>query len=143
MSVYWLWWIAAAILVGAELVTGTFYLLAVGVAAAMGGIAAWLGASLEMQFLIAGGLGVALTAAAHHWRVRQAMPPQQDSFDIGQAVQVLSSKPDGTVRVSYRGTEWDAELASPRAALSTTLYIVATKGSRLIVSERPPAAPTT
>lgn len=143
MTVYWLWWIAAAILVGAELVTGTFYLLAIGIAAAMGGVAAWLGASLEMQFLIAGGLGVALIGAAHHWRVRQATPPPQDSLDIGQAVQVLTAKPDGTVRVSYRGTEWDAELASPRAALSKTLYIVATKGSRLIVSERPPTAPTT
>ena len=42
MSDYWLWWIAATILVGAELVTGTFYLLALGVAFAFGGIAAWL-----------------------------------------------------------------------------------------------------
>ena len=43
MSEYWLWWIMAAILVGAELVTGTFYLLALGIAFAFGGIGAWLG----------------------------------------------------------------------------------------------------
>jgi len=32
---YWVWWALAAILVGAELMTGTFYLLAVGVAFAV------------------------------------------------------------------------------------------------------------
>jgi len=36
MTDYWTWWILAAVLVGAELVTGTFYLLAVGVAFAVG-----------------------------------------------------------------------------------------------------------
>ena len=36
MSVEWIWWIAAALLVGAELVTGTFYLLAVGLARCAG-----------------------------------------------------------------------------------------------------------
>ena len=45
MSAYWIWWALAAVLVGAELVTGTFYLLAVGVAFALGGVAAWLGAA--------------------------------------------------------------------------------------------------
>ena len=32
MADYWIWWTLAAVLVGAELMTGTFYLLAVGVA---------------------------------------------------------------------------------------------------------------
>ena len=31
-TTYWIWWVLAAVLVGAELFTGTFYLLAVGVA---------------------------------------------------------------------------------------------------------------
>ena len=38
MGGHWVWWSAAAVLVGAELVTGTFYLLAVGIAAAFGGV---------------------------------------------------------------------------------------------------------
>jgi membrane protein implicated in regulation of membrane protease activity len=42
MSAYWMWWIAAAALIAAELLTGTFYLLVVGVAVACGGVAAWL-----------------------------------------------------------------------------------------------------
>ena len=54
MSVYWIWWIAAAALIAAELLTGTFYLLAVGVAVACGGVAAWLGWSAPYQWLTAG-----------------------------------------------------------------------------------------
>ena len=57
MSIEWMWWIAAALLIGAELVTGTFYLIAVGIAVALGGVAAWLGAGLQWQFGIAGVLG--------------------------------------------------------------------------------------
>ena len=30
VATYWIWWVLAAILVGTELFTGTFYLLAVG-----------------------------------------------------------------------------------------------------------------
>jgi len=58
MSAYWMWWIAAAALIAAELLTGTFYLLAVGIAVACGGGAAWLGAPIPVQWLIAGALGV-------------------------------------------------------------------------------------
>jgi regulator of protease activity HflC (stomatin/prohibitin superfamily)/membrane protein implicated in regulation of membrane protease activity len=61
MSVEWAWWIVAAVLVGAELLTGTFYLLAIGMAVAFGGVAAFAGASLPMQFAVAGVLGVVLT----------------------------------------------------------------------------------
>ena len=38
MNDYWIWWIAAALLVGAELLTGTYYLLAVGLALGIGGL---------------------------------------------------------------------------------------------------------
>ena len=61
MSVAWAWWIVAAVLVGAELLTGTFYLLAIGMAVAFGGVAAFAGASLPMQFTVAGVLGIVLT----------------------------------------------------------------------------------
>jgi membrane protein implicated in regulation of membrane protease activity len=138
MSVYWLWWIAAAVLVGAELVTGTFYLLAVGIAAAVGGFAAWFGAMLPMQFVIAGAVGVALTMAAHRWRMRHPPAMPHASLDIGQAVHVRSWNADGTARVAHRGADWDAELASPTTPRAETLYIVDTRGSTLVLSDRPP-----
>ena len=139
MSVNWIWWIAAAAVIGAELVTGTFYLLAIGIAVALGGVAAWFGAGLPLQFGVAGVLGVALTVAAHRWRLAHASPAPQASLDVGQAVRVESWNADGTARVAYRGTTWDAELASPDVPRSGTLYIVATRGSLLVLSDRRPA----
>ncbi|MEP7182400.1 MAG: NfeD family protein [Betaproteobacteria bacterium] len=138
MNVYWIWWIAAAVLIGAELVTGTFYLLAVGVAVALGGVAAWFDASVAVQFGVAGVIGVVLTIAAHRWRLARATPPQQPSLDVGQAVHVESWNGDGTARVAYRGSTWDAELAAPGAPRAETLYIVAMRGSVLVLSDHRP-----
>lgn len=140
MALYWVWWIAAAIAVGAELLTGTFYLLAVGVALVAGGAAAFAGLDLEMQFLIAGALGVVLTIVAHRLRVQRVEPPPQRGLDIGQSVIVRSWRANGTARVAYRGSLWDAELASPDVPRDGTLYIVDTRGSVLILSNHRPAA---
>jgi len=140
MSVEWIWWIAAAVLIGAELLTGTFYLLAVGLAVALGGFAAWLGAALPMQFAVAGVLGVVLTIAAHRWRLARASPPPQAPLDVGQSVHVETWNADGTARVAYRGSTWDAELATPDVPRAPTLYIVATRGSVLVLSDRRPPA---
>ncbi|MEO8488092.1 MAG: NfeD family protein [Betaproteobacteria bacterium] len=136
MSELWIWWIAAAVLVGAELVTGTFYLLAVGIAVAIGGVAAWLGASVQVQFTIAAIAAVVLTAIAHQWRRRHALPVAQPSLDVGQSVRVDAWNPDGTARVFHRGTQWTAELASPDVARATTMVIVATRGSVLVIADR-------
>jgi membrane protein implicated in regulation of membrane protease activity len=143
MGTYWVWWIAALVLVGAELLTGTFYLLAVGIAAALGGVAAWFGAMMAVQFVVAAVLGVGLVVAAHRWRMRHASAPPQPSLDVGQAVRVQAWNPDGTARVAYRGTLWDAELASPETPRAETLYIVDTRGSVLVLSDRHPAPSAT
>jgi membrane protein implicated in regulation of membrane protease activity len=138
MAAYWLWWIVAAILIGAELMTGTFYLLAVGLAFAAGGIVAWLGAGLETQMLVAGVLALAGAAAAHRWRTRMGTPPQQPPLDVGQSVHVLAWNADGSARVTYRGTQWNAEVASPGTPRAETMYIVGTRGSTLVLAAQRP-----
>ena len=136
MSEYWIWWIAAALLVGAELLTGTYYLLAVGLALGIGGMAAWLGATAPVQFAIAAVAGVLLTVAAHQWRMRRALPPPQPPLDVGQSVHVQGWNADGTARVAYRGTQWTAELATPETPRAETMFIVAMRGSTLVVADR-------
>ena len=138
MSALWVWWIAAAVLVGAELVTGTFYLLAVGAAFAIGGVAASVGLSMQTQFTIAGIAGVLLVWVAHRWRRRQAPPAPQVSLDLGQSVRVHGWNPDGTARVGYRGSQWTAELATPDTPRAETMFIVGTRGSVLVVADRRP-----
>ena len=135
MTDYWTWWILAALLVGAELLTGTFYLLAVGFAFAVGGVAALLGVGLPLQLVVAGVVAVAATIVAHKWR-GQRVPPPTPSLDLGQTVRVLDWKDDGSARVNYRGTQWNAELAEPGASRAETMYIVGTRGSTLIIADR-------
>jgi membrane protein implicated in regulation of membrane protease activity len=138
MADYWVWWIAAASLVGLELATGTFYLLAVGVAFALGGVAAWLGASLPMQMTIGGTLSVIAVFVAHQWRKRHATPAPMHALERGHAVKVDRWNADGTARVVYRGTQWDAEVVKPDTVRAETMYIVATRGSTLVLSDRRP-----
>ena len=139
MSAYWMWWIAAAALIGAEMLTGTFYLLAVGIAVAFGGIAAWLGASIPYQWLTAGVLGVAGVVALERWKRGRGGASGQPALDVGQMVRVQSWGPDRTARVSYRGSTWDAELAAPDTPQGEIMYIAGTRGSVLILSDRRPA----
>ena len=136
MADHWIWWVLAAVLVGAELLTGTFYLLAVGVAFIGGGIAALLGASFSTQMMIGGALSVIGVLVSHRWRKRQGKPAVQPPYDLGQSVQVLAWKPDGTARVTHRGTQWDAELATPAASRAEVMYIVGTRGSTLLIADR-------
>ena len=100
----------------------------------LGGVAAWLGGSLPVQLLIGGVFAVAGTIAAHQWRKRHAMPAPQAGLDVGQEVDVVAWHDNGTARVQYRGTQWDAELAAPGAARAKTMYIVATRGSTLVIA---------
>ncbi|MFO1313299.1 MAG: NfeD family protein [Burkholderiales bacterium] len=135
MTDYWIWWILAAVLIGAEIVTGTFYLLVVGIAFAVGGFLAVLGLALPLQLVVAGAVAVAGTMIAHRWRGRRVQPPTPP-LDLGQPVRVLDWKDDGGARVSYRGTQWDAELAQSGGARAETMYIVGTRGSTLLIADR-------
>ena len=138
MAAYWIWWILAGGLVAAEVVTGTFFLLALGVAFGVGGVAALLGAAFEIQLLIAGILAIAGVFLAHRWRRRQAVVPPEPAFDIGQTVRVQAWNPDGTARVAYRGTLWAAQAASPETPRADTMVIVGMRGSTLVIADRQP-----
>lgn len=139
MAAYWMWWTVAAALIAAELLTGTFYLLVVGVAVACGGLAAWAGWDNAYQWLTASVLGVTGVIALERWKRGRGRTPDQFGLDVGQMVKVQSWGPDRTARVSYRGTTWDAELASPDTPQADTMYITAMRGSVLILSDRRPA----
>ena len=134
MSEYWVWWALAAVLIGVELMSGTFYLLAVGFAFIAGGVVAWLGAEVPMQLAVGGVLSVVGVIAAHQWRLRRASPPPQVSFDLGQTVRVQTWRDDGSARVEYRGTQWDAEMADTKGSRAETMVIVGTRGSTLLIA---------
>ena len=138
MDNYWIWWILAAVLIGAEMLTGTFYLLAVGIAFALGGVVAWVGASLPMQLLTAGVLSVVGTVIANRWRRARGDPPPSPGSTSARACTSNRGKPTASARVVYRGTKWNGVLASSETPRRHTMYIVATRGSTLVLgAERP------
>lgn len=133
MQAHLWWWILAAALVGFELTSGTFYLLVYGVAAAAGGIAAWLGVGLVGQLLTAGVIAVLGTLALRHWkRGTDHTDSTVQDLDIGKSVQVESWQA-GRGQVKYRGAVWDAEAESTDVDSSRPLVIRAVRGNTLIL----------
>ena len=106
---------------------------------ACGGIAAWLGWGAANQWLTAGILGIVAVTLLQWWK-RGRATPQQPGLDVGQMVHVQSWGPGRTARVSYRGSTWDAELATPDTPQAETMYIAATRGSVLILAASRPSA---
>lgn len=133
MQSYFLWWILAAVLVGVELTSGTFYLLVYGVAAVAAGVAAWLGFGIVVQLLTAGVIAALGTLALRHWKRSTAHPESSvQDMDIGQTVQIESWQGDRG-QVKYRGALWDAEAESAGVDSTHPLVIRAVKGNTLIL----------
>lgn len=133
MQAYVWWWILAAVLVGVELTSGTFYLLVYGIAAAAAGVAAWLGAGFGVQLLAAGVIAVLGTLALRHWKRSTAHPEASvQDMDIGQTVQIESWQ-GGRGQVKYRGALWDAEAESEAVDSARPLVIRAVRGNTLVL----------
>lgn len=113
MEAYWIWWLVALTLVIAEMSSGTFYLIAVAFGLAVAGIAAYMGMSWSGQAAVAAVLCTASVAGIFRWKQRHVKSHEQANlaYDIGQDVHVVQWSDDRHARVSYRGAEWDAELA--------------------------------
>lgn len=138
MEAYWGWWLAALVLVIAEMFSGSFYLLAIAAGGIVAGLAAYFGAGWVTQATAATLSCLASVALVYRWRKRQNVrPPEQINlaYDIGQSVHVVQWTGDRRARVSYRGAEWDAELASdaPGDSARQTWRIREIRGSQLII----------
>ena len=134
MHPWFIWWRLAAALVGIELMTGTFYLLVYGLAAAVAGTAAWLGAGLVVQLLVAALIAAGGTYALRRWKGSNSEHPDSSmqGMDIGKHV-VVESWSDGRGQVQYRGAVWEAEAESAGVDSAQALKIRAVKGNTLIV----------
>ncbi|HIV70600.1 MAG TPA: NfeD family protein [Candidatus Aquabacterium excrementipullorum] len=135
-----LWWVVAGVLVAAELVTGTFYLLMLALGAAAGAVGAHLGLAIAVQVLLAGIVGGGASALWHVLRSkRQGTPSGTDTLlDVGQTVQVATWQADGSTQVHYRGAQWSARLAPSASGTSPqpgTHRISGVQGSQLLLEK--------
>ena len=144
MEPYLAWIIAGFLLVIVELLTGTFYLLVIGVGAFAGALVSWAGGSYFVQAVGACAVALVGTWVVRRWhKSHQKAGVKGNLLDLGQPV-VLESWTDaagGLARVKYRGASWDAKVADgSRPEAGATLYVTGQDGNTLLVGAAPASA---
>lgn len=136
-----LWAIAGLALVIVELLTGTFYLLMLGLAAFGAAGAAWLGYEFAVQVIVAAVVAGVGCYAVHFYRVRnkaEQMPP----IDAGMPASFESWIDAGArlARVRYRGASWEAHVQGGEGVQpGATVYVLGVDGNTLKVAKNRPA----
>jgi membrane protein implicated in regulation of membrane protease activity len=134
------WAVIGLVLVIVEVMTGTFYLLMLGVAAFGAALAAWLGLGFSAQSIVAALVGVVGCYGVHVYRAKnsaQQMPP----IDAGMPASFESWLDAGgrLARVRYRGASWDARVEGGEAVEpGATVYVLAAEGNTLRVAKNKP-----
>jgi membrane protein implicated in regulation of membrane protease activity len=134
------WAIAGLLLVISELLTGTFYLLMLAVAAFGAAGAAYFGQTFPIQCVVACVVAAAGCYAVHVWRARNSGPGMAP-IDAGMPATFENWIDVGArlARVRYRGASWDARVEDSEALEpGAMLYVVATEGNTLKVAKRNP-----
>jgi membrane protein implicated in regulation of membrane protease activity len=135
-----LWAISGLVLVIVELLTGTFYLLMLGVAAFGAAGAAWLGYEFPVQVTVAAIISAGGCYAVRVYREKNRTQ-QMPSVDAGMPASFETWIDAGArmARVRYRGASWDARVEGSEAMEpGTTVYVLATNGNTLkVVKNRP------
>ncbi|KAF1046499.1 NfeD family protein [Xylophilus sp.] len=135
-----IWWLLAGGAIAIELLSGTFYLLILGLGFAVGALAAHAGLALAVQIVISAAAGGGGVAAWYFIRRRRpAAPPASGNpdvnLDVGASVVIDAWAADGTAPVRYRGAQWTAVLR-PGNAPSTGVHRVSEiVGNRLLVDK--------
>ncbi len=139
METYLVWLAAGFVLVIAELVTGTFFLLVLGIAAFAGSATAWFGLGFWLEALCSSAVAVAGVLWVR--QRRKTLQPDMASLDVGQAVTLDAwvNREQGVARVKYRNTLWDAEVEGEREFdHGQVLFIHAVDGNTLKVANKKP-----
>jgi membrane protein implicated in regulation of membrane protease activity len=135
----WFWWVGAGALVVLELLIGTFYMLMVALGFIAGAIARLVGAPPGVQLLVAAVVAAAAVLVLRRSRIGRRPPrpeAQQNpdvNLDIGAEI-AIEGWQDRRARTSYRGAQWDVELAPGEPEDARWYKVTALRGSCLIVS---------
>jgi membrane protein implicated in regulation of membrane protease activity len=137
METHVVWFIVGVALVIVELLTGTMFLLVLGVAAVTAALAAYTGLSFAVQvavFAVAAAVMLVLVQRRRRGEPGAAAPP----LEIGQPVNFEGwiDRDRRLARVRFRGTLWNADVAGDCAGESgEVLYVKAVNGSTLVIAK--------
>lgn len=135
------WAVIGLVLVIVELMTGTFYLLMLGVAAFGAALAAWLGLGFSAQSIVAAVVSAVGCYGVHVYRAKNSAQ-QMAPIDAGMpaSFEIWLDAGSRLARVRYRGASWDARVEGGEALEpGATLYVLATDGNTLRVAKNKPA----
>jgi len=141
MNAYVVWALVGLALVIVELMSGTFYLLVLGIACFGGALAAFIGAPFHVQVVVAAlvaGIGVYIVRG---YRARNAAR-QMEHVDRGQpaSFEEWIDRANGLARVRYRGASWEANVEGDAALEAGALvYVLSSHGNVLKISKTRPA----
>ena len=141
MDISLAWLIAGFILIIVELVTGTFYLVVLGIAAFAGAGVAYAGGAFVWQALAAAAVAVAGLIWVQRYR-KSISPKRMQGLDVGQpaAFESWVDKSTAQARVRYRDALWDAQVAGDASGEpGEILYIISVDGNTLKISKTRPA----
>lgn len=134
-----IWWLVTGALVALELLTGTFYLLMLGIGSAAAALAAYAGASQTMQMGTAAAVGGLAVVLWSMYRQRQpklaASSDAEQHLDVGETVQVEAWDAQGLAQVKHRGAQWTAVCGATHKPTPGLHRIESIQGSRLVLEK--------
>jgi membrane protein implicated in regulation of membrane protease activity len=131
------WAILGLVLVIAELLSGTFYLLMFGAAAFGAAGAAYLGQPFSVQAIVASVVAALGCYGVHLYRERNRAG-QMPSIDAGMpaSFEAWIDVAARLARVRYRGATWEARVEGAEALEpGATVYVLAADGNTLKVAK--------
>lgn len=134
-------WIAlAAFLAVMEMLTGTFYLLVAAFGFGAAALVAALQGGLPLQIVVSAVVSLIgwvivykFTPASAH---KTAQTNSDVNPDIGAAVRIANVGEDGSINVTYRGSNWQAAVEGGPVDLHRDYVIVRVDGAKLILAPK-------
>lgn len=138
MTSEYAWFVAAGLLVIAELASGTFYLLMVAIGLLVGGLGGLAGLEPGAQAVLSAVVavaGIAVLRRTRFGRPKRRAPGSDPNtnLDIGQELDVAAWDRYGLSRAPYRGADWSVRLAPGHAAEPGRFRIIEVDGTTLVV----------
>jgi len=135
------WAILGLVLVIAELLTGTFYLLMFGAAAFGAAAVAYFGQPFAIQAIVASAVGGLGCYGVHLYREKNRAE-QMPNIDAGMpaSFEAWIDAAARLAKVRYRGATWEARVEGGEGLEpGATVYVVAANGNTLKVAKHRPA----
>lgn len=133
LSGMWIWLIIGLALMALEMLVGTFVLLVLGLSSIMAALFAAFNADLSWQ-LVAFSVTALVGGLLLRRRKYNSKPEVEQDLDVGQMVQVVEVRPDGSARVMYRGAQWSAVSESGEPLQVGHYRILAVQGAQLVLA---------